>query len=107
MSAAALLRNFYDTSQTGGRSTSATYLSCYDMVDRLEQEIVLPASSQVARIFRRYFEELEAIPRPGGPRLLPPRRGCFTLVYSSHNSEHNNAVARKQVLQQPLGKKAA
>jgi uncharacterized protein YeaO (DUF488 family) len=56
---------------------------------------------------RRYFEELKANPRAWEPLLAAARRGLVTLVYSSHDSEHNNAVALKEFLQQRLGKKAA
>jgi uncharacterized protein YeaO (DUF488 family) len=56
---------------------------------------------------RRYFEELKANPQAWGPLLAAARRGRVTLVYSSHDSEHNNAVALKEFLQQRLGKKAA
>jgi uncharacterized protein YeaO (DUF488 family) len=56
---------------------------------------------------RRYFEELKANPQAWEPLLAAARRGRVTLVYSSHDSEHNNAVALKEFLQQRLGKKAA
>lgn len=56
---------------------------------------------------RRYFEELKANPQAWEPLLAAARRGRITLVYSSHDSEHNNAVALKEFLQQRLGKKAA
>ncbi|HJS98995.1 MAG TPA: DUF488 domain-containing protein [Terriglobales bacterium] len=56
---------------------------------------------------RRYFGELKANPHAWEPLLATARRGRVTLVYSSHDSEHNNAVALKEFLQQRLGKKAA
>ncbi len=56
---------------------------------------------------RRYCEELKANPQAWEPLLAAARRGRVTLVYSSHDSEHNNAVALKEFLQQRLGKKAA
>ncbi|HKW27527.1 MAG TPA: DUF488 domain-containing protein [Terriglobales bacterium] len=56
---------------------------------------------------RRYFEELKSNPQAWEPLLAAARRGRVTLVYSSHDSEHNNAVALKEFLQQRLGKKAA
>ena len=56
---------------------------------------------------RRYFAELKANPHAWEPLLAAVRRGRVTLVYSSHDSEHNNAVALKEFLQQQLGKKAA
>ena len=56
---------------------------------------------------RRYFEELKANPQAWQPLVAAARRGRVTLVYSSHDTEHNNAVALKEFLQQRLGKKAA
>jgi|SRR6185437_9827815 uncharacterized protein YeaO (DUF488 family) len=56
---------------------------------------------------RRYFEELKGNPQPWQTLAAAARRGRLTLVYSSHDSEHNNAVALKEFLEQRLGKKAA
>ncbi len=56
---------------------------------------------------RRYFEELRTNPQPWEPLLAAARRGRVTLVYSSHDTEHNNAVALKDFLEKKLGKKAA
>jgi uncharacterized protein YeaO (DUF488 family) len=56
---------------------------------------------------RRYFEELEANPTAWQPLLAAARRRRITLVYSSHDTEHNNAVALKEFLQRHLGEKAA
>ena len=56
---------------------------------------------------RRYFQELRADPAAWEPLLAAARRGRVTLVYSSHDTEHNNAVALKEFLEQHLGKKAA
>jgi len=56
---------------------------------------------------RRYFEELRANSHGWEPLIAAARRGRVTLVYSSHDSEHNNAVALREFLQQRLGKKAA
>jgi uncharacterized protein YeaO (DUF488 family) len=56
---------------------------------------------------RRYFEELKAHPQAWQPLVAAARRGRVTLVYSSHDTEHNNAVALKEFLEQRLGKKAA
>jgi uncharacterized protein YeaO (DUF488 family) len=56
---------------------------------------------------RRYFEELKANPQAWQPLVVAARRGRLTLVYSSHDSEHNNAVALKEFLQQRLSRKAA
>ncbi len=56
---------------------------------------------------RRYFEELKANPTAWQSLLAAARRGRVTLVYSSHDTEHNNAVALKEFLEQRRGKKAA
>jgi len=56
---------------------------------------------------RRYFEELKKNSHSWEPLIAAARRGRVTLVYSSHDSEHNNAVALREFLQQRLGKKAA
>ena len=47
----------------------------------------------------RYFRELDARPESWQPILTAARRGMVTLVYSSHDEEHNNAVALKEYLQ--------
>ena len=56
---------------------------------------------------RRYFAELKHNSQAWQPLLAAARQGRVTLVYSSHDSEHNNAVALKQFLEQHLGIKAA
>ena len=48
---------------------------------------------------RRYFDELENKPDSWQPILQAARRGTVTLVYSSHDTEHNNAVALREFLQ--------
>lgn len=48
---------------------------------------------------RRYFDELKANPDTWQPILQAARRGTVTLVYSSHDTEHNNAVALQEFLQ--------
>lgn len=48
---------------------------------------------------RRYFRELDSRPESWRPIASAARRGTVTLVYSSHDEEHNNAVALKQYLQ--------
>jgi uncharacterized protein YeaO (DUF488 family) len=48
---------------------------------------------------RRYFRELDSRPESWRPILTAARRGIVTLVYSSHDEEHNNAVALKEYLQ--------
>ena len=52
---------------------------------------------------RRYFRELRSQPEDWRPIVSAARRGRVTLVYSSHDTQHNNAVA----LQEYLRRKAA
>jgi uncharacterized protein YeaO (DUF488 family) len=47
----------------------------------------------------RYFRELDSRPESWRPLLSAARRGTVTLVYSSHDEEHNNAVALEDYLQ--------
>ena len=60
-----------------------------------------------AEFRRRYIGEL----RPQRPRLAELRRrareGPLTLVYSAHDSEHNDAVVLAEVLRRGLPKSAA
>jgi uncharacterized protein YeaO (DUF488 family) len=51
---------------------------------------------------RRYFVELDEHSTSWEPILRVARRGRLTLIYSSHDSEHNNAVALKQYLDQRM-----
>jgi uncharacterized protein YeaO (DUF488 family) len=52
------------------------------------------------RQFRaRYFRELDSQPESWRPIVSAVRRGTVTLVYSSHDEEHNNAVALREYLQ--------
>lgn len=48
---------------------------------------------------RRYFRELEQHADVWQPLLALARRGRLTLVYSSRDTEHNNAVALEGFLQ--------
>ena len=48
---------------------------------------------------RRYFEELEKNIEACKPIERAAARGRVTLVYSSHDEEHNNAVALKEFLE--------
>jgi len=52
---------------------------------------------------QRYFHELDARPEAWVPIISAARRGRVTLVYSSHDTHHNNAVALKEYLQRRLG----
>ena len=54
---------------------------------------------------RRYHDELRANAEALEPILKAARRGRVTFVYSSHDTEHNNAVALKQYLDERTGKK--
>ena len=53
---------------------------------------------------RRYRTELHANPGALAPILKAARRGRVTLVYSSHDQEHNNAVALKAYVESRLAK---
>ena len=59
-----------------------------------------PAKWQEFR--ERYSRELEENPEPWQRLLSRARRGRLTLVYSSHDQEHNNAVALKEFLERKL-----
>ena len=47
---------------------------------------------------RRYFAELDDRPEVWGPLLDAADAGDITLLYSSHDAEHNNAVALRDYL---------
>src|SRR5579864_3145109 len=47
---------------------------------------------------RRYFRELDENEERWRPLLTSVSKGRVTLVYSSHDREHNNAVALKEYL---------
>jgi uncharacterized protein YeaO (DUF488 family) len=47
----------------------------------------------------RYFRELDSRPEAWEPILTAATGGTVTLLYSSHNQEHNNAVALKEYLE--------
>ena len=51
---------------------------------------------------RRYAAELDHTPAAWQPMLEAAQRGDVTLLYSSHDTEHNNAVALKAYLEQQL-----
>lgn len=48
---------------------------------------------------RRYRRELDSHPEVWQRIVSAARRGPVTLVYSSHDTEHNNAVALKEYLE--------
>ena len=51
---------------------------------------------------RRYFAELDLTPQAWQPLVDAARRGDVTLLYSSRDTEHNNAVALKEYLERQL-----
>ena len=50
----------------------------------------------------RYFAELDGEPDALQPIVEATRRGNVTLLYSAHDTEHNNAVALKEYLSKRL-----
>jgi len=56
-----------------------------------------PAKWQEFR--RRYFAELGRTPDAWAPIRDAARHGTVTLLYSSHDTEHNNAVALKEYVE--------
>jgi len=51
---------------------------------------------------RRYFVELDDRPEAWRPIIDAAAHGKVTLVYGSHDREHNNAVALQEFLQHHL-----
>jgi len=62
-----------------------------------------------AEFQRKYFKELEQQPEAWEPIAKAAKGGTVTLLYSSHDTEHNNAVALKRFLETKLahGRKTA
>jgi uncharacterized protein YeaO (DUF488 family) len=54
---------------------------------------------------RRYVHELSAKADALEPIIKASRNGPVTLVYSSHDMEHNNAVALKDYVESRIGNK--
>lgn len=54
---------------------------------------------------RRYSAELKAHPETWRPIIESAQRGTVTLIYSSHDTEHNNAVALESFLEARLPRK--
>jgi uncharacterized protein YeaO (DUF488 family) len=54
---------------------------------------------------RRYFRELAGNADALEPIIKAAHDGPVTLVYSSHDTEHNNAVALKAYVEAQIGKK--
>ena len=55
---------------------------------------------------RRYFRELASRPNAWQPIVAAARRGPVTLVYSSHDTQHNNAVALREYLRRKMRRPA-
>ncbi len=51
---------------------------------------------------RRYVRELEGNENAWRPLLASAERGRVTLVYSAHDTEHNNAIVLKDFLEGKL-----
>jgi uncharacterized protein YeaO (DUF488 family) len=56
---------------------------------------------------RRYARELAAHPQAWQPIVSAARRGRITLVYSSHDTAHNNAVALQAFVQRKMRRRVA
>jgi uncharacterized protein YeaO (DUF488 family) len=54
---------------------------------------------------RRYFSELDQNREAWTPILKATQKGQVTLLFSSHDKEHNNAVALRQYLEVQARKK--
>lgn len=52
---------------------------------------------------QRYRAELDAQPQAWTPLLQAAHSGDVVLLYSSHDTEHNNAVVLRDYLQEKLG----
>lgn len=55
---------------------------------------------------KRYRRELDSHPDAWQPIVSAARRGLVTLVYSSHDTEHNNAVALQEYLEAKMRRPA-
>ena len=51
---------------------------------------------------RRYIRELRSRPKAWQPIVAAARRGTVTLVYSSHDTQHNNARALQEYLRKKV-----
>jgi uncharacterized protein YeaO (DUF488 family) len=52
---------------------------------------------------RKYFAELDRAADAWSPIRDAARHGTVTLLYSSHDTEHNNAVALKEYIERQIG----
>jgi len=51
-----------------------------------------------SRFRTRYCRELDSRPESWRPIVTAARRGSVTLIYSSHDEQHNNAIALQEYL---------
>ncbi len=51
---------------------------------------------------QRYRAELDKNPKAWEPLIEAGKRGTVTLLYSSHDTEHNNAVVLKSYLEEQM-----
>jgi uncharacterized protein YeaO (DUF488 family) len=58
--------------------------------------------SKWSKFRHRYFQELNGHPEGLAEILDAARRGAVTLIYSSRDTEHNNAVALKEYVEAAL-----
>ena len=56
---------------------------------------------------RRYFRELASQPEAWQPIVSAARRGRVTLVYTSHDTKYNNAVALQEFLRKKVRRPAS
>jgi uncharacterized protein YeaO (DUF488 family) len=56
---------------------------------------------------RRYFSELKQNAKAWAPILKAEREGRVTLLFSSHDTEHNNAVALEEFLGARISRKSS
>lgn len=59
-----------------------------------------------AEFQHKYFAELDRRAEAWQPILAAAEHGAVTLLYSSHDTEHNNAVALKSFLEAKLAHKS-
>jgi len=62
--------------------------------------------SKWAEFQRRYRAELDRRPESWGPIVAAARIGDVVLLYSSHDTEHNNAVVLRDYLNERLDRSA-
>ncbi len=53
---------------------------------------------------KRYFAELDEVATTWQPLVEAARGGNVTLLYSTHDTEHNNALALKEYLEKKLAR---